>query len=61
VLLQPLWCLLLLGSSNQQPVRVKKMSKENLALLKASGVALIVAAAVVWASNNIDVVEDTIG
>jgi len=37
------------------------MSKENLALLKASGVALILAAAVVWASNNVDVVEDLIG
>ncbi len=37
------------------------MSEENLALLKASGVALIIAMAVVWASNNVDVVEDLIG
>jgi len=37
------------------------MSKDNKMLLKASGVALVLAAIVVWASNNVDAVEDVIG
>lgn len=37
------------------------MSKDNKMLLKASGVALILATIVVWASNNVDAVEDVIG
>lgn len=37
------------------------MSKENITLLKASGAALVLALIVVWASNNVDAVEDTIG
>ena len=37
------------------------MSKEMTMILKCSGIALVVAAAVVWASNNVDVVEDLIG
>jgi hypothetical protein len=37
------------------------MSKENMTLLKASGIALVLALAVVWASNNVDAVEDLIG
>jgi hypothetical protein len=37
------------------------MSKDNKMLLKATGIATLIAALVVWASNNVDVVEDTIG
>lgn len=37
------------------------MSKETKTLLKASGIAFVIAIAVVYASNNIDQVEDVIG
>ena len=37
------------------------MSKENKTLLKASAIALVLAALVVYASNNVDAVEDIIG
>ena len=37
------------------------MSKETKTLLKATGIATLVAALVVWASNNIDPVQDVIG
>lgn len=37
------------------------MSKENKTLLKAAGIATVLAAIVVWASNNVDPVEDVIG
>lgn len=37
------------------------MSKDNKTLLKATGIATVIAMLVVWASNNVDVVEDTIG
>ena len=37
------------------------MSKDTKMLLKASGIALVLAAVVVWASNNVDPVEDVIG
>lgn len=37
------------------------MSKDNKMLLKATGIASVIAALVVWASNNVDAVEDVIG
>lgn len=37
------------------------MSKENKTLLKAAGIATLIAGLVVWASNNVDPVEDVIG
>lgn len=37
------------------------MSKDNKMLLKATGIATVIAAIVVWASNNVDAVEDVIG
>jgi len=37
------------------------MSNKNKQYLIGAGIALAVAAAVVWASNNIDAVEDVIG
>lgn len=37
------------------------MSKETKTLLKASGIAVVIALAVVWASNNVDAVDDLIG
>lgn len=33
----------------------------NKTLLKTAGIAALVAAVVVWASNNVDAVEDLIG
>jgi len=37
------------------------MSEDNTMLLKASAIAVALAAIVVWASNNVDAVEDVIG
>lgn len=36
------------------------MSKKDV-MIYAAGIALVVSAAVVWASNNVDAVEDMIG
>lgn len=33
----------------------------NKTMMKTIGIAALVAAAVVWASNNVDAVEDAIG
>jgi hypothetical protein len=37
------------------------MSKDNKTLLKASAIALVLAALVVYASNNVEAIEDLIG
>jgi len=37
------------------------MSKDNKMLLKGTGIATVIALLVVWASNNVDAVEDVIG
>ena len=37
------------------------MTKDNKMLLKCAGIATVIAMAVVWASNNVDAVEDVIG
>ena len=37
------------------------MSAKNKNYLITAGIAALVAAAVVWASNNVDAVEDAIG
>jgi hypothetical protein len=37
------------------------MSSKNKQLLTTFGIVLAVSAAVVWASNNIDAIEDIIG
>ena len=37
------------------------MTQSNKTLLKCAGIATVIAALVVWASNNVDAVEDVIG
>lgn len=36
-----------------------KLNGKNIAIV--AGIAAVVAAGIVWASNNVDAVEDTIG
>lgn len=37
------------------------MKPKTKAMLVTAGIALVVSAVVVWASNNVDAVEDAIG
>ena len=37
------------------------MNEDTKMLLKGAGIAMLVAAVVVWASNNVDPVENVIG
>jgi hypothetical protein len=56
----------LLSSLSKLPsfnlIRVKsKMTKDTKMLLKCTAIAAVVAAVIVWASNEVDVVKDLIG